>query len=157
MPEGISVCQEQQWREVLWRATQNVMETMFFTTINGDASPEQTMGNARTAQLSFEGDPSGIFAVSISLNSARQIAANFLGVEDAETLDETQIDDVVCEMANMLCGSVLSGVRSGAHFDLAHPELIHGEADPPAGALCSHLELEDGMLTSWLLIVSNSQ
>jgi len=151
MPDQAVLANEQQWQEVLLRATEEVMETMFFSTVTSEeeASADREM---RSAQLRFKGDPSGIFNVSVSLGSAKQIAANFMGADEPAGLSETEIGDVVGEMANMLCGSVLSGVRSGAHFDLSHPELRAGESEPPADAIRASFELEDGTLRCWLAI-----
>ena len=144
------VSESELWRSSLLTATQEVLETMFFTTVIGEGSASQEIVDARTARLCFRGDPSGGFGVSVSMNSARKIAANFIGSETPDELTASEIEDVVGELANMLCGSVLSGIRSGSHFDLTHPELFSEELDVPAGAICSRIELEEGTLVSWL-------
>ena len=56
--------------------------------------------------------------------------------EDAEELTVEQLNAVVCELANMICGSVLSRIESKATFRLSTP-VIAGAAEQsqgPAGA-----------------------
>ena len=49
-------------------------------------------------------------------------AADFLGVDEGE-LTGHQVGEVVCELANMICGSVLSRMESAATFRIAPPKL----------------------------------
>ena len=51
------------------------------------------------------------------------IAADFLG-EDAESLTPQQSTDVTLELANMICGAVLSRIESSATFRLGAPHIV---------------------------------
>jgi len=97
---------ETPFHRALRDSVQEVLEKMFFV-----EPVEEPPGEA--------GSPDGIMAVQL----ARQIAADFLG-EDASGLSPAKVEEVVCELANMICGSVLSRVESSATFRLASPRIL---------------------------------
>jgi len=136
--------------QILLESASEVLETMFFTTLVGDAAevPSEAILSAR---LAFRGRPSGRFGLSVGTGTARKIAGNFLGIEE-ESLSEGQIGEVVCELANMLCGSVVSRLAKGSHFELLQPELQTQEAAPPAESsrISRVVELEEGTVGMWL-------
>jgi CheY-specific phosphatase CheX len=136
--------------EILCAAARQVLETMFFTTIMGerDDPPGDPMVEAR---VSFEGDPSGSFGLRLSAGAARSIAANFLGLEDEAELAPTQVGEVACELANMICGALLSQVESGSTFQIAHPRLA-ASGDAPAwnGAAAQFFDLDSGAMALWV-------
>jgi hypothetical protein len=84
------------------------------------------------ARLTFEGDPPGCFTLRVTKSAACSIAADFLGAEESE-LSEREVSDVICELANMICGSVLSRVESNTTFRLASPRVL--QEDAPAAAI----------------------
>ena len=75
---------------------------------------------ACTAELRFQGNPSGGFRVSVPWKLARVVGAGFLGLEEVEVSD-SQAEEVVCELANMICGSLLSRLESKSPFRITHP------------------------------------
>lgn len=91
------------------------------------------------AHLTFKGEPSGSLTLSVAAGAARSVAADFLG-EEEPALSEQQIGEVVCELANMICGSVLSRVESAITFQLATPRIVasasatEGRTNPGLGA-----------------------
>ena len=63
----------------------------------------------------FDGDLTGwLVYVCTDQATASSVAGDFLG-EDETALAERQVEEVVCELANMICGSVLSRVESTRH------------------------------------------
>ncbi len=114
---------------VLRGSVADVLEKMFFVRSLGEET-----GNAAAREeevlvhVGFEGDPSGSLSLSVPGATARSISADFLGVEEEE-LCRRQIGEVVCELANMICGSVLSRVESSATFRLATPYLVSSSDD----------------------------
>jgi CheY-specific phosphatase CheX len=138
--------------EALESSMADVLEKMFFIRtlgVPGETAPQIDF----VAGLTFEGDPPGSFTLRISKAAACSIAADFLGAEECE-LSEREVSDVVCELANMICGSVLSRVESNSTFRLAAPRLIEqpqpapdpGEV-PPGGA--THVvEISGGLLVA---------
>jgi CheY-specific phosphatase CheX len=141
---------EQNFDQLISGAVDAVLETMFFTAPLGPAEPE-TSAQGLEARVAFHGRPSGTLEVRLSEASARVLAAGFLG-EDEESLTEAQPGLVVCELANMLCGSLVSKLESEERFDLTSPALLPArtaaavisEAPPVAR---QSFELENGILT----------
>ena len=103
---------------VLSSAT-DVLESMYFTSVMG-TSEVPLSGAGWIAGLEFKGDLSGSFTLRMSLDTARLLAANFFGEEESD-VTETAVGDMVGEMANMICGSVLSRMERETHFKLTHP------------------------------------
>lgn len=141
---------EPDYNQLLSAAVDSVLERMFFSATWGPADPE-TGGAVLQSRLTFHGHPSGTFTLCLSEPSARLLAAGFLG-EDEATLSDAQAGQVVCELANMLCGSLVSKLQSDESFDLASPELVPsgsgivtGHDAPPAAR--QSFELEGGILS----------
>jgi CheY-specific phosphatase CheX len=140
-----------QLRQVLAESASEVLETMCFVGVLGaDAAPLSV--DLISAELIFNGNPSGLFGVRVPPSTGRLIAANFLGKE-ADDTTEAEIEQVVGELTNMICGSVLSRVEAGARFELLHPVIIPlGEDLPHPEAISSILELEEGSIVLWMVI-----
>jgi CheY-specific phosphatase CheX len=134
----------------LEQAATDVLEKMFFLSALPAPSPETAPAGAIQAQLTFDGDPPGRFTMLLSSAAAATIAANFLG-DDPAALGPQQVADVAAELANMICGAVLSRVESTAVFHLATPQVLPGSAElwppGPAGAPACTLDTGDGTLT----------
>jgi CheY-specific phosphatase CheX len=124
----------------------DVLETMFFTCVLGETESEPE--DPISARLDFKGDPSGSFGLSLSHAAALQIAAGFLALEESEIAQE-QVSEVICELTNMLCGTLLSRLENESCFELQHPYL----APVPEEQGYSHnFELESGSLSVWLTL-----
>lgn len=117
---------ERDWNEVCSEAVSSVLETMFFTSPMG-LSESPVEGEAMEARVLFRGAPSGEFRLRIAQSGARLVASGFLGTEE-EALSQPQTEQVVCELANMLCGFFVSRLESEQKFDLATPELLDAAA-----------------------------
>jgi CheY-specific phosphatase CheX len=131
--------------EVLTAATE-VLEAMYFTTVMGPA--QDALGaEGWLSELEFKGDLSGFFALRMGGETARMLAANFFG-EDESEVSETSIGDMVGEMANMICGSVLSRMGAETHFTLSHPsvEQVQDGAEAGHGRVYQLLETDSGVL-----------
>ncbi len=137
---------ERDYAQMFAESVASVLETMFFTSPLGlaDGMPDEASIGARVA---FRGAPSGWLHISMTEASARLLAAGFLG-EDEDALTREQTGLVVCELANMLCGSVVSQLESQEHFDLAAPELAADTSVQPQAAPDAEqsFELENGVL-----------
>jgi CheY-specific phosphatase CheX len=125
-------------------STSEVLETMFFTCIVGDADGDPP--DPVSTKLDFKGTPSGSFGLSLSKDTSRQIAAGFLA-EDEFEISQAQADEVVCELTNMLCGSLLSRMESENCFELTHPELA---SIPESRSYSRNFALESGSIGIWL-------
>jgi hypothetical protein len=117
-------------QELLAAAAVGVLETMCFTSVEAEGEGLSPAGREPgpamfCAETRFHGSPSGGFRVGLPVPMARAVSAGFLGLDEEEVSD-AQAADVVCELANMICGSVLSRLESDTGFRIEHPEL----ADP---------------------------
>jgi CheY-specific phosphatase CheX len=124
-----------------------VLETMFFSEPLGSSEPDSSAGKLEV-RVPFSGEVSGVLEIRISKASARSLAASFLG-ESEESLTQSQTAQVVCELANMLCGWIVSKPGSQGSFDLGSPELLSPENDRPIGVPASQQSfgVENGTLT----------
>jgi CheY-specific phosphatase CheX len=137
---------------------------MYFITVLGTASPETAPETAELPDaekplaysLNFAGDISGRFGLSLEPGAAHSLAANFLG-EEAENISSTEIDEVVGELTNMFCGSVMSRVEGKNKFMLSHPEAIHTQPYCAAeDVLVSRLDTDGGVITVWVVVEGTS-
>ena len=137
---------------LLEEAAAEVLETMFFTGL----SDEEEAVQPRLAEplvctrVVFRGAPSGRLGIRVSADTGRQIAANFLGLDASEVCD-ARMEEVLCELSNMVCGSVLSRIEKDFVFELQHPEIEPAEAGGPRGdqAIRRTLILEEGVMEVW--------
>lgn len=134
---------ETELEHVLARCTETVLEQMFFVRALNESIP------APDAELSvevrFAGEPSGRLLLRISSSAARLIAGDFLG-EDESGLSEQQVAEVICELANIICGSVLSQVGTETTFRLDAPHLEHGPSVLDPNAVVDSVALDNGNL-----------
>lgn len=140
-------------RQALRDSVNEVLERMFFVETQGEcADPEcaEPAGDAPAdeiaAALTFQGEPPGALLLRLTSGAARQIAADFLGIDEAEVSD-VQTSEVVRELANMICGSVLSRVESAAAFHLAAPRIV-----PPSAEIAGSLSN-----TRYCVLLSNGR
>jgi CheY-specific phosphatase CheX len=141
---------DQNFEQLVSETVNGVLETMFFSSPLGPAEPESGAA-VLAARLAFHGNPSGTLEVCLSEASARLLAAGFLG-EDDETLTDSQPGEVVCELANMLCGSLVSKLETDESFDLTSPELVPAGGEPATDSEAPPIarqsfEVENGILT----------
>lgn len=142
-------------QRIFLESASEVLETMFFTGVAEDDIQEDT-ALLLCAELTFHGSPSGRFGVRVPSTTARLIAASFLGLDESE-LEGRQVADVVCELTNMFCGSVLSRVEAGARFELMHPEITPEPEDwrQLPNAIGCTLGIEEGTVTLWMTMGEN--
>jgi len=140
-----------QMEQDLKACAEEVLESMFFTSPLSEPVPG---GRSRLdlilAQVTFRGTASGRFGVGCSMDAARSLTAAFLGME-SDTVAEQQCGEVICELANMLCGSVLSRMEPGGRFDLMTPEIEPPGCLPETVTASRIFQLEEGALLTWLL------
>jgi CheY-specific phosphatase CheX len=130
-------------RAELASAVGDVLESMFFLDTVGEAGEPPAGADTVTVHLSFEGDPAGCFQMRVARPAAIAIAADFLG-EDAESLTPQQSADVTLELANMICGAVLSRIESSATFRLGAPQAVAGETGEQSLAEATRYTVETG-------------
>jgi hypothetical protein len=130
-----------------------VLDSMYFTTVfDMDSSdtllPPDQEGYEFT--LHFAGDIAGVFGLRVTTSAALSIAANFLGEDEADiTADESS--EVIGELANMLCGSIVSNVPSDTKFVLSHPER-RPEPVECGKPIVLHFDTDYGLITTWVAL-----
>ena len=124
-----------------------VLEKMFFVQPSGEAAPPAPEADTDLIYgVDFTGDPSGHLALRVGVGAARTVAADFLG-EDEGQLSDFQVGQVVGELANMICGSLLSRIESGTTFRLDSPKPLSAWKTAGGDAVVHSLILAAGVLT----------
>ena len=132
---------------LLTTAASDVLESMCFVGVLGPGT-ELPDENWLWTRLDFSGSGTGSFGISASQAAGKLIASNFLGQETAEVSLE-QMEEVLCELSNMICGSFLSRYRPADLFDLSHP-VRDPQGHTSSTAISQTLEIEEGSLHIWL-------
>jgi len=102
--------------------------------------------------LAFHGTVSGQFGIHLGRETATRLAGNFLG-ESEGTLSEREVGEVVGELSNMLCGSIVSRIEGKSTFALSHPEAVLSMpalSDKDSAVHTFHTD--DGVITTWVVV-----
>jgi CheY-specific phosphatase CheX len=128
----------------------SVLEQMFFVTELAETDPAAAPAAPRLkARVGFAGDPSGWIDVEVEETAAAAMAADFLAA-DAPDLSPGQIEDVVLELSNMLCGAALSRMATGSRMRLSAPQVVTGAAGGGAPAAVRSVFVGTGTVTARL-------
>jgi hypothetical protein len=139
--------------DVLEAAVSAVLETMFFSAVFGPADAAE-LGAGWRAVVTFTGTRAGSVTVCTGDETARALAASFLGAD--ESVPVQQIAGVLGELANMLCGAVLGRIEPEGRFTIAPPSIGDntGAAELMAGAgVWRTFELAEGPLAAGVVVV----
>ena len=143
----------EQVSEALAAAADEVLDTMFFMTVisHTDSAPDALLPVC--ACLEFRGEPSGSFGVNVSASAAQVIASNFLG-DEPDALSEAQVAEVISELANMICGALLTRVHGDNLFELTSPERQdpRAAAEAASRATSRTFDLGDGLIQAYLQV-----
>jgi hypothetical protein len=150
MPETLA-------EQLLSRATEDVLEKMFFAGCTEAPTGSFHDDPTIAVRMAFDGERRGELALRISSIAARTLAADFLGADTEDGPGEAQVEEVVRELANMICGDALSGLeREPLH--LAVPQIIPSSdfAVPATGSFRS-FDLGEGALTVVLTFLEDDR
>ena len=137
---------KQQILPVLADCTTEVLEEMFFVSSLIEQPEMVPVEDALIADVFFHGAPSGHLTMLVSRASARSIAADFLG-EDEPAVSQQQVEEVIAELSNIICGSVLSRIESDATFRLEPPRVRWaGSSVAQEGAAIHSVGFDNGSL-----------
>lgn len=125
-------------------AAADTLETMFFSAI-GPATEEPPTEPRIFSLVEFRGDASGALELALPLREAAGLTANFLGIERSE-VSEGQLLSACGEMANMICGCMVSHAAPEGRFELSAPAVVVDVPDGPPGQLCRFYLTETGSL-----------
>jgi CheY-specific phosphatase CheX len=135
-------------------AASEVLGMMFFTDVMNGNVPSEPPEKPLTVKVEFQGSSSGMLHMSMARETAEALTANFLGLPMGEVPTEEEVNNVVNELGNMVCGSFLSKHESEELFDLSKPEILAaaGELPTQVATLRRSLELDNGKMVlalSW--------
>ncbi len=141
---------EAELHRALAEAIEETLEKMFFIPYleepGAGAAPQEEFA----ARLEFAGDPPGRLTLRIAAPVACSIATDFLG-EDQLSSSERRVQEVICELANMICGSVLSRVENATDFRLGAPRPVpRAESSRPPGAVAHAVQTGGGSIEAVL-------
>lgn len=136
--------QDAEFTATLSRVAAEVLETMFFT----EAAPAECehgwLPDAVAVRVDFDGSHSGEMWLALTPAGIPSIASAFLGVEPEETGEE-QRAQVILELANILCGAVLSSLWPESRLLLDAPKSTPWECSDEGVWHCC-LALDEGAL-----------
>ena len=114
--------------EALLDGAREVFETMMFMTIEDNVDPDAKIeGEALLGSITFKGGIEGCLAVSCSMECAKTIAINMLGMEPGEEVDEDETADAMGEVANMVMGALKTRVlESVGELNVSIPSVVTG-------------------------------
>ena len=144
--------QEAEFTATLGRVSAQVLETMFFSEAVAVECQHDWVAGAASVRVNFDGSHSGQMWLALSADAVPPIASAFLGLEAEETSPE-QCSQVICELANILCGAVLSSLWPESRLQLDAPQLIAPECGGQGVWHCC-LALEEGTLAIWICLSS---
>ena len=115
------------------RAVAQVAEDCFYAMVEPAPTDAWLEGCAAhddwlQADVAFSGTFHGTVSCRLPRVMARDLAAAFLGMPEAELDPHADtVRDLAGELANMVCGRWLTATQPGGLFDLAHPHVISTE------------------------------
>jgi CheY-specific phosphatase CheX len=135
-------------------AVTEVLESMCFVATNGHAEDDSDASwqpNWICGKLDFKGLPSGSFGIAVPPGTGLAVAANFLG-EEEHTISELQAKEVICELTNMMCGTLLAHLEPKRTFTLSSPvcHALIRDSSAPADRIAHTFALDEGYLHAWL-------
>jgi CheY-specific phosphatase CheX len=133
-----TILSEEAIANAVCECTAQALETMFYFGVLGPAEmPAEAFDYCFS--IDFGGTCSGRFSLGIQAHAAQLLAANFLGVDDASADTEATAG----ELANILCGAILSALHHHSLIRLGMPQRV---AEPAFEGFSMAFELEEGFL-----------
>jgi CheY-specific phosphatase CheX len=125
-------------------AVTDTLEKMFFS--ESFPAPDASPGDDPVRSVvGFSGDAAGWLELSVAATQATMLAADFLGIERSE-VNTAEVESVCGEMANMICGSLVSTVAPTSRFALSHPEITESVQPAVANLISRGYQTETGNL-----------
>jgi len=128
----------------LSRVAGEVLETMFFTEAMTAECEHGWLSSAVSVQVAFTGSHFGEMWLAVGEEAVPPIASAFLGL-DPEESNEMERSQVILELANILCGAILSSMWPESRLQLEAPKLVAWTSEAERGWHCC-LELPEGRM-----------
>jgi hypothetical protein len=138
------------FQSLMTSSVDEVLNSMFFVGVDCNGEESAAAGEEwMAARVAFRGPRSGAFGIGAPLTTARTLGANFLGQDEAE-IQDAQMEEVFCELSNMICGAFLSRLGDESVYDLSHPARDDAASPAGEGVVSQWLQLDEGQLRVWL-------
>ncbi len=126
MPDEFTQLQEAgpaiDFTAALSRISGEVLETMFFTEAVPVECEHSWFASAVSVQIAFDGSHCGEMWLAVGEEAVPALASAFLAI-DPEEAGEMERSQVILELANILCGAVLSSLWRESRLQLNAPKL----------------------------------
>lgn len=110
-------------KKLLADSADEVLSTMFFAMLDPPAPAEEDAPCTRV-RVTFEGHATGALTLTASPDAVAEMTANFLGLDSDSPPPAAEQEAVVKELANIICGAILSRLESSDVLHLRPPELL---------------------------------
>jgi CheY-specific phosphatase CheX len=136
-------------------AVDETLQTMFFIVSEPESEPDEDRNGcpAMEALVAFTGDMDGRLRLRISSREAVAMASDFLGLDESE-VTASHMNQVVAELANMICGSALSRIWPEGAFRIETPVVVEPEPQTAERLFAQRAETRGGPLTAVLEVKS---
>lgn len=111
--------------EILEQIAQSVFSTMLGTELFRAETAEYEFVPAITASVHIVGEWTGCVVISLSQESAKAAAAQFLAIASESVTSEDEVD-AVAEITNMIGGNLKSVLPGPSHLSI--PSVFNGDA-----------------------------
>jgi CheY-specific phosphatase CheX len=130
---------------LIGETVEKVLETMCFSAVMGPVESGQAQASlGMGACVSFRGPSRGSVLIGCSPAGAQFLAKNFLG---EEIVSDEQSSQFLLELANMICGAVVSAFGGAGQYDLSLPESVAPASLLSGSGIRCDFELEQGCLS----------
>jgi hypothetical protein len=135
--------------EAIFGALRTVAEQSFFASAErcDDAAFDTLAAGVQAWLVSSvrfeEGASAGLMSCSLPGELAERLFHAFTGRDPSEAPALEDVDDLVGEFANMVCGVWLSRAGRGRRFALGQPGVVHARASAAGGALRLRVVVDD--------------
>ncbi len=113
----------------------DVLEIMFYLSIEINEYSEVenknifNEGNITGCKISFNGPVTGYILLYIPENLLSVMTENFMGIDKSEVTKKYQ-DGIICEVNNMVAGSIFKKYDNNQVYNLGIPEILPGDKIP---------------------------
>lgn len=99
-------------------------QAFMFGDIVEDEIPEEPENDYVLASMTFSGHMNGRLEVAVPVSMSAEIAANVLGIDPDDPAVESDAEDAIKELLNVVCGNLLTQLAGEKPvFDLSVPEV----------------------------------
>lgn len=116
------------FEQALLEGTREVFETMMFMTVEeANELYEGIEGQALLGSITFQGELEGCLGICCSIESAKIMAKNMLGMDAEDEIASEEIPDAMGEIANMVMGSIKTRIQDQvSNVQVSIPTVVSG-------------------------------